>query len=101
MENIYLLILGLFVSVIGIVNMTGNISTIHSYNRRKVREEDAPAYGRAVGIGTLVIGIAIIAYFVLMLFDLSAIVPFVMIPAVIIGIGFILYGQFKYNGGLF
>ena len=49
MDNIALLILGIFISVIGIVNMTGNISTIHSYNRRKVKEEDVPKYGRAVG----------------------------------------------------
>ena len=53
MDNIALLILGIFISVIGIVNMTGNISTIHSYNRRKVKEEDVPKYGRAVGTGTL------------------------------------------------
>ena len=42
MDHIALLILGIFISVIGIVNMTGNISTIHSYNRRKVKEEDVP-----------------------------------------------------------
>ena len=47
MDNIALLILGIFISVIGIVNMTGNISTIHSYNRRKVKEEDVPKYGRS------------------------------------------------------
>ena len=35
-----LLILGVFISVMGIVNIKGNISTIHSYNRRKVKEED-------------------------------------------------------------
>ena len=35
MENIMLLILGVFISVMGIVNIKGNISTIHSYNRRK------------------------------------------------------------------
>ena len=40
MENIMLLILGVFISVMGIVNIKGNISTIHSYNRRKVKEED-------------------------------------------------------------
>ena len=45
MENIMLLILGVFISVIGIVNIKGNISTIHSYNRRKVKEEDIPKYG--------------------------------------------------------
>ena len=39
MEHIALLILGIFIAIIGIVNIMGNISTIHSYNRRKVREE--------------------------------------------------------------
>ena len=38
MENIIMLILGVFISVVGIVNIKGNISTIHSYNRRKVKE---------------------------------------------------------------
>ena len=35
MVKIVLLILGVLISVIGIVNIMGNISTIHSYNRRK------------------------------------------------------------------
>ena len=38
MENIIMLILGVFISVVGIVNIKGNISTIHSYNRRRVKE---------------------------------------------------------------
>ena len=42
MENIIMLILGVFISVMGIVNIKGNISTIHSYNRRRVKEEDIP-----------------------------------------------------------
>lgn len=46
MENIIMLILGVFISVMGIVNIKGNISTIHSYNRRKVKEEDIPKYGK-------------------------------------------------------
>ncbi len=53
MDNIALLILGIFISVIGIVNMTGNINKYISYNRRKVKEEDVPKYGRAVGAGRL------------------------------------------------
>lgn len=44
--------IGLSSSIIGIVNITGNISTIHSYNRTNVKEEDIPKYGRIVGIGT-------------------------------------------------
>ena len=56
MDNLILLILGLFISVLGITNIKGNISTIHSYNRRKVKEEDIPKYGKVVGTGTLNIG---------------------------------------------
>lgn len=100
MDNIALLILGIFISVIGIVNMTGNISTIHSYNRRKVREEDVPKYGRAVGTGTLIIGVSLIAAFITTFWSETA-MSFIVIPALVIGLGFILYAQFKYNKGIF
>lgn len=88
MDNIALLILGIFISVIGIVNMTGNISTIHSYNRRKVKEEDVPKYGRAVGTGTLIIGVSLIAAFVTTFWSEKA-MYFIVIPALVIGLGFI------------
>ena len=100
MDNIALLILGIFISVIGIGNMTGNISTIHSYNRRKVKEEDVPKYGRAVGTGTLIIGVSLIAAFVTTFWSEEA-MSFIVIPALVIGLGFILYAQFKYNKGIF
>ena len=100
MDNIALLILGIFISVIGIVNMTGNISTIHSYNRRKVKEEDVPKYGRAVGTGTLIIGVSLIAAFVTTFWSDDA-MSFIVILALVIGLGFILYAQFKYNKGIF
>lgn len=65
MENVMLLVIGIVATVIGVVNIRGNISTIHSYNRRNVREEDVPLYGKAVGTGTLLIGVALIlAYLV-------------------------------------
>ena len=100
MDNIALLILGIFISIVGIVNMTGNISTIHSYNRRKVKEEDVPKYGRAVGTGTLIIGVSLIAAFVTTFWSEEA-MSFIVIPALVIGLDFILYAQFKYNKGIF
>ena len=60
MENIVMWILGVFISVVGIINIKGNISTIHSYNRRRVKEEDIPKYGKVVGTGTLIIGISLV-----------------------------------------
>ena len=99
MDNLMLLILGVFISIIGIVNIKGNISTVHSYNRRKVSEEDIPKYGKVVGTGTLIIGAFIIAYFTT--FWSNIIIGFILIPAVVIGLAFILYAQIKYNHGIF
>ena len=65
MDHLLLLILGIFLSTLGTVNIKGNISTIHSYNRRKVKEEDVPKYGKAVGTGTLVIGVSLVLSYLL------------------------------------
>ena len=100
MENIIMLILGVFISVVGIVNIKGNISTIHSYNRRKVKEEDIPKYGKAVGTGTLIMGTSLVLGFIASLWSEEMIADIVLI-GVVVGLGFILYGQFKYNGGFF
>ena len=48
----------------GVVNIKGNISTIHAYNRRNVKEEDIPKYGKAVGTGTLIMGISLVLGFI-------------------------------------
>ena len=100
MENIFMLLVGIFISVIGIINIRGDISTVHWYNRRKVRQEDVPKYGKAVGAGSLIIGIAIIIAYVVSFWSETAI-TFIILPAFIVGLGFILYGQIKYNRGIF
>lgn len=100
MEHFMLLVLGIFLSVLGIVNIKGNISTIHSYNRRKVKEEDIPKYGKAVGTGTLIIGAAFAVSF-FAAFESEAMIELIILPAMIIGMAFILYGQIKYNHGIF
>ena len=100
MENIILLILGVFISVVGIVNIKGNIGTIHSYNRRKVKEEDVPKYGKVVGTGTLIIGVSLVLGYIVSFWS-EAIMAFIILPAVVVGLGFLLYGQFKYNKGIF
>ena len=94
MENIVLLILGVFISVMGIVNIKGNISTIHSYNRRKVK------YGKAVGTGTLIIGVSLVLGFIVSFWS-EEMIAYITHPAVVVGLGFMLYGQFKYNKGIF
>lgn len=100
MENYLLLIVGILLSVLGAVNIKGNIRTIHAYNRRNVREEDIPKYGRAVGTGTLIIGVSLAASFFVSLRNEAA-VSFIVLPGLAVGLAFILYGQIKYNHGIF
>ena len=101
MKQAALIILGVVISSIGIINLRGDISTVRWYNRRKVTPETAPKYGRSIGTGTLIMGFGLILTGVLeLIFELDAL-DFIGLAAFAIGIGFILYGQIKYNGGIF
>lgn len=100
MENFSLFLFGVLLSALGIVNIMGNISTIHSYNRRRVKEEDIPRYGKLVGTGTLIMGTSLIAAFIAAFWS-ERLIGYIVIPALILGLCFILCAQFKYNNGIF
>lgn len=100
MGKTVLLLLGIAVSALGIMNIKGNIGTIHWYNRRRVKEEDVPKYGRAIGAGTLIMGISIIMAFVVSFWNEAA-MEYAAAPGIVIGLAAILYGLFKYNRGIF
>ena len=51
-DMIWAEIIGAVLLVIGILNMKGNISTIHRYHRHRVKEEDVLPFGRLMGAGT-------------------------------------------------
>ena len=100
--------LGLLVCVLGIINMTGNISSLHSYHRKRVTEEDRKPFGKLVGLGTLLIGIAMIVFGVLFLMfektqlDLYVIIGTVLLIAgIIAGMVISFYAMMKYNKGIF
>ena len=98
------IVLGMIIIVIGISNMKGNISLLHSYHRKRVKKEDVYAFGKMVGIGSIIIGITII---------IAGVVDFLLEPAfqyvinIILCVGFIpgfiiiFYALFKYNKGIF
>lgn len=100
MDHVLLLILGIFLSVLGILNIKGDISTIHSYNRRKVKEEDIPKYGKAVGTGTVIMGASLILAYLVTFWN-ETVIDYIVLPAMVVGLAFILYGQIKYNHGIF
>ena len=96
-----LLGLGTILMVLGIFNMCGNIGSIHWYNRRKVTKENQKAYCMVVGLGTLIIGVCLIAAGIVQ--ALIGIEPsaVIMVIGILVGLALILYAQFKYNRGLF
>ena len=55
-------LVGVVCIVLGISNMKGNISSLHSYHRNRVSEEDRIPFGRKVGLGTIIVGVAIILF---------------------------------------
>lgn len=106
--QIPILLLGILISVMGIINMTGNINSLHSYHRHRVKEEDRLAFGRAVGSGTLIVGIGCVLFSVLMMiYDATAADALVWIGVallllcIIIGLALSFWGMIKYNKGIF
>ncbi len=101
MKSIVELVLGLFTIAIGLANIKGNISTIHWYNRRRVTEENAPKYGRVVGTGIVIMGMSLVISFFVMTFWSEYIADIIVLVMGIDGFLVALYGQLKYNRGIF
>lgn len=101
-------ILGIVLIVIGIVNMKGNISTLHWYHRQRVTEADRKPFGKLVGLGTLIIGVTMILSGVLFFsFEQTQEAPFMIVGTVltiggiVVGLGLSFYAMIKYNKGIF
>ena len=106
--SITTLLVGIICIILGISNMRGNISSLHSYHRHRVSEEDVLPFGRKVGLGTIILGAGVIA------FGLLSAVTFytantlfisigsaIMIVCIAIGLVISLSAIIKYNKGLF
>lgn len=88
--------------------MKGNISSLHSYHRNRVSEEDRLPFGKKVGLGTIIVGVAIILFS-----DLSAVPLYtnndlfiligagILIVGIIVGLVISFKAMIKYNKGIF
>ena len=101
-------IVGIVCIVLGISNRKGNISSLHSYHRNRVSEEDRMAFGKKVGLGTILIGCAIIAFSILSVLALvteqeryTLLGTVVMVAGLVVGLGISFAAMKKYNGGIF
>ena len=101
-------IVGTILIILGISHTKGNISSLHSYHIKNIKEEDILPFGKRVGTGNIIIGISIILYSVLMaIFEtlkikmLLAVSIFVLLIGILIGIVIALRAIIKYNHSLF
>ena len=108
MENIVSIIIGIVCIGIGISNRKGNISMLHSYHIKRVSEEDKIPFGKMVGLGMIIIGIALIimgalTYLAVSLQNktYSTIGQAVLIAGLASGLGSTFYAMKKYNKGIF
>ena len=91
-----------------IVHVDGNINSLHSYHRSRVKPEDVLPFGRLVGIGMMIMGVAFIVFGVLITISsyyknhlLSIIAYIVMGGGIVAGTSIAFYAMIKYNGGIF
>ncbi|MBE6776850.1 MAG: hypothetical protein E7542_01885 [Ruminococcaceae bacterium] len=108
LSSIVTLIVGVVCIALGISNMRGNISSLHSYHRHRVSEEDKIPFGKKVGLGTIIIGIGIIVFS-----GLSAVTFYtendvfvlvgtaIMIVSIVVGLVISFRAMIKYNKGIF
>ena len=106
--NIVAFLAGVVCIVLGISNMRRNISTLHSYHRHRVSEEDRIPFGKQVGLGTMVIGVGIIIFSVLSTVTLYTennifilIGTAVLIVGIVAGLIISFKAMIKYNKGIF
>ena len=107
-SNIVTFLVGIVCIGIGISNMRGNISSLHSYHRHRVSEEDRIPFGKQVGLGTMIVGIGIIIFSILStvtlytehdIFVLIGIA--VLIVGIVVGLIISFKAMIKYNKGIF
>ena len=106
--NIVTFLVGVVCIVLGISNMRGNISSLHSYHRGRVSEEDRIPFGKQVGLGTIIVGIGIIVFSVLSSVTLYTendifilVGTAVLIIGIILGLVISFRAMIKYNKGIF
>ena len=106
--NIVPFLVGIVCIILGISNMRGNISSLHSYHRHRVSEEDRIPFGKQVGLGIIIVGISIIVFSVLSSVTLYTendifilVGTAVLIIGIIFGVVISFRAMIKYNKGIF
>ena len=101
-------LVGIVCIVLGVSNMKGSISSLHSYHRNRVSEEDRIPFGKKVGLGTIIIGVGIIMFSALSVVTLytdnevfTLIGTGILIAGILVGLVISFKAMIKYNKGIF
>ena len=93
---------------LGISNILGNISSIHFYHRHRVSDENKSRFGKKIGLGSIIIGGAIMIFSALSIVTLytknnlfTIIGMIILVISIIVGIALNIYAMIKYNKGIF
>ena len=107
-QFIVIFILSVVVTIIGIMNVRGNVSMLHKYHRKRVSEEDMLPFARLVGIGTIIVGVSLFikSIFALIIYFfgnsiLDAVGSIVTDIGLVVGLIVIFRAIKKYNKGIF
>ena len=102
------ILVGIICIALGVSNMKGDISSVHSYHRHRVSEEDKLPFGRKVGLGTVIIGAGVVVFGALASVTLlTNNNVFIIVGSVLMTAGFVagfalsFYAMIKYNKGIF
>ena len=102
------ILIGIVFIVIGILNIKGNVSMLHSYHINNISEENKKPFGKLVGIGMIVIAVALMiagALYIPAELTRESIYAtasnVVLFAGLIAGCGISLYAIKKYNKNIF
>ena len=108
MEKYFAIIVGVICIAIGISQRMGNLSMLHSYHKNRVSEEDMVPFGKMVGLGTIILGVALLIRGILTYLAItlqasvySRVGTIVLIIGMVAGLGISFYAMKKYNKGVF
>ena len=108
MENLVLVIIGVVLIFMGISHRKGNISSLHSYHRKRVSESDRLPFGKLVGLGTIIIGASaaltggVMYYADSLQQEIYTTVAYIILGlGLVVGLAISFYAMIKYNKGIF
>lgn len=107
-NSIAIFVLGLICVLIGFLNVKGYITALGSNHVKHLSDGDKSAYGKTVGLGTIICGGVLVVYSALSALSkftgfgfFTSIGKWIVVAGIIIGLLMAIYATLKYKEGLF